>query len=236
MRIRAFRKQETHIPLSQLVIYIIGPNSMHNDLMAYFLESETGAKCVIGEDISHVLVPDDSKNDDQPQLGLWDSKGKDLHDLLTELKIYSTRRFLQSYAALFNVKHGLGIEEKCLRNGMRGFFYEADPLSKFIMGVQTICEGKVWISRDIMARCLLDGISRESSFCMENPTLTPRQIEVLSLIAKGWSNKELAEKLCISTHTVKTHLYTIFQTINVTNRMQAATWAAKYLQHLVKRY
>jgi LuxR family transcriptional regulator of csgAB operon len=235
MNIKTLCQQENRNQLSDVIICIIGPNNMHNDLIAYYLESNTGAKCIVGAEINHIPLPDDSKYNRQPWLGLWDSSGSDLHKLLMELKSYGICRFSESYAALFNVKRGLGIEEKCLRNGIRGFFYEADPLCKFIMGVQTIFNGKLWISRDIMAKCLLEAINRRDFYCTEVTTLTPRQIEVLSLISRGWSNKELADKLCISPHTVKTHLYTIFQTINVSNRIQAATWASKHLQHLTNK-
>ena len=59
--------------------------------------------------------------------------------------------------------------------------------------------------------------------------LTKRQAEILALVAVGHSNEEIAQKLYISAHTVKTHLYTIFKKINVPNRMQASLWAAKNL-------
>ena len=56
-----------------------------------------------------------------------------------------------------------------------------------------------------------------------------RQIEILAMVAVGATNDEIADKLCISPHTVKTHLYRIFKKINVPNRVQAALWAAKNL-------
>ncbi len=59
--------------------------------------------------------------------------------------------------------------------------------------------------------------------------LTPREREILELIARGASNRQIADGLYISTHTVKTHLHNIFQKIDVTGRLQAALWAAKYL-------
>jgi DNA-binding CsgD family transcriptional regulator len=64
---------------------------------------------------------------------------------------------------------------------------------------------------------------------MEASILTPREIEILSLVAIGAKNEEIAEKLFISSNTVKTHIYNIFKKIDVPNRLQAALWAAKNL-------
>jgi len=59
--------------------------------------------------------------------------------------------------------------------------------------------------------------------------LTPREMEILAMVAAGAKNEAIADKLCISPHTVKTHVYNIFKKIDVPNRLQAALWAAKNL-------
>jgi LuxR family transcriptional regulator of csgAB operon len=49
------------------------------------------------------------------------------------------------------------------------------------------------------------------------------------MVASGRANNKIAEELCISPHTVKTHIYNIYKKISAPNRLQAALWAAKNL-------
>ena len=76
---------------------------------------------------------------------------------------------------------------------------------------------------------ILEGKDDHEGSRRGSEVLTSRQAEVLALITVGATNDEIAERLCVSPHTVKTHLYNIFKKINVTNRLQAALWAAKNL-------
>ena len=69
--------------------------------------------------------------------------------------------------------------------------------------------------------------STEGTYAKE--LLTLREREVLALIVSGHTSKEVSEKLCVSSHTVKNHIYSIYNKINVTNRLQATLWAARHL-------
>ncbi len=51
---------------------------------------------------------------------------------------------------------------------------------------------------------------------------TRREIDVLYLLLKGMSNVQISESLCISNHTTKAHVASIFRKLNVSNRVQAA--------------
>ena len=57
--------------------------------------------------------------------------------------------------------------------------------------------------------------------------LTARELEVLKLIAQGLKNREIADKLCISEHTVKVHLRNIYSKIGVDTKVRAALYAIK---------
>ena len=63
----------------------------------------------------------------------------------------------------------------------------------------------------------------------KNKLLTPRQLEILALVAIGATDTEIAEKLGISASTVKSHLNRIFKKIDVPNRRQAVFWALSNL-------
>jgi DNA-binding NarL/FixJ family response regulator len=60
-------------------------------------------------------------------------------------------------------------------------------------------------------------------------SLSPRETEVLSLVATGLPNKQIARRLGISERTVKAHLTAVFQQLGVTDRTQAALWAKEHL-------
>jgi LuxR family transcriptional regulator of csgAB operon len=130
---------------------------------------------------------------------------------------------------LFNLTAGLGIEEGTLARGARGFFYIEDSLELFSKGVKAILRGELWISREVMAKCLISEKKQNAKSGEKSKVLTNREIEVLTRIASGETNEIIADRLCISHHTVKTHVYNIFKKINAPNRLQAALWAAKNL-------
>lgn len=54
--------------------------------------------------------------------------------------------------------------------------------------------------------------------------LTPRQASALALVALGWSNREVAEALCVSEQTVKFHMCDILRNLGARNRVEAARW------------
>lgn len=63
-------------------------------------------------------------------------------------------------------------------------------------------------------------------------TLSPREDEVLRLVAAGLANKQIARRLGITERTVKAHLTSVFQQLGVTDRTQAALWAREHLRDL----
>jgi LuxR family transcriptional regulator of csgAB operon len=219
--------EKTMAPLDDTTIIIIGPRSLQNGLMGHFLEEKTGAKCLVIADPSQIPAMGDEEGSD-PRVILGDCLEKDLDSCMADLESCGEPVLSRDCVVLFNVSPGLKIEENALRRGVKGFFYEQDPLEVFPRGLAAILKGEIWVSRDIMTKFIPDDKGPASSR-MEASILTPREIEILSLVAVGAKNEEIAEKLYISSNTVKTHIYNIFKKIDVPNRLQAALWAAKNL-------
>jgi DNA-binding CsgD family transcriptional regulator len=89
--------------------------------------------------------------------------------------------------------------------------------------------GNLWLSRKILSRCILAKDETEAATIQMLQYLTLREKEILKYVASGLRNKEIADKLNISLHTVKTHLYNVYKKIEVPSRLQATLWAAAYL-------
>jgi LuxR family transcriptional regulator of csgAB operon len=82
-------------------------------------------------------------------------------------------------------------------------------------------KGELFFPRKILeAHILADGPSVDLPNG-QRTDLTRREREVLQMLATGMPNRDIAVRLCISPHTVKTHIYKLYKKINVTNRYQA---------------
>lgn len=209
----------------ELSVHIVGPRKLQNELMASYLEREIGLTCVCYQHIGPRPI-----NKCKRSLVLWDCLGNDVDKLWTLLDIGSNSNHAERLVALFNFSSGLGIEKEAVNQGVRGIFFENDNLSIFTKGVRAILNGELWFSRMILNECILDrSISARRQQNTQPVHLTPRETEILIMMAAGATNMEIAEKLCISIHTVKTHIYNIYQKINVPNRLQAALWASQNL-------
>ena len=210
------------------IIYIVGPCRVNNELLASFLESKLGKKCVAKDFIDDVSDLDDPENN-KSKLVLLDCFAKDLERLFLEVESIRRSFPVQSLAAVFNLIRGLKIEKELVTRGVRGIFYTNDHPDKIDRGVRALLEGEIWISREILSKFIPETEKAVRSSVEEASALSAREIEILNLVAQGAMNTEIADKLYISRHTVKSHLYNIYKKIKVANRLEAALWAKENL-------
>lgn len=119
-----------------------------------------------------------------------------------------------------------------LKAGARGFLLKDAGIELLTQAVHAAANGEAMIAPSVTRRLLQafaagdapdqkkPGLQKESL----NAALTPREEDVLTAVAQGLTNQEVAELLHMSLSTVKTHLASLMQKLNVRNRVELAIW------------
>ena len=109
-----------------------------------------------------------------------------------------------------------------IRAGVKGYISETTSIENLIKSIEIIAEGGTVIGNPMSEIMLREfNVLEESEFHQKyTDTLSHREREVVNLLSKGRTNKEIAEALCITENTVKVHMHRIINKMNVHNRQQ----------------
>jgi DNA-binding NarL/FixJ family response regulator len=115
------------------------------------------------------------------------------------------------------------------RAGARGIFGSADLRFDLLCKcIRCVHQGQIWASNELLSHLVMS-LSRPKFTDVTDrqgrSLLTAREQQVLHLLAEGLSNHELANALKVSEHTVKNHLFHIYDKLGVSNRMEAVLYA-----------
>ena len=109
-----------------------------------------------------------------------------------------------------------------LAAGASGYLLKETPLDEVLAAVKTVHEGGSPMNSYI-ARKILQYFQRCQPPSNESGNLSPREVEVLRLLAQGYLYKEIADSLHITLRTVNTHTYRIYEKLHVCSRSQAVS-------------
>ena len=119
---------------------------------------------------------------------------------------------------------------EAVKNGAQGYLLKKIEPRALFDTLRGVAQGEASISR-LMAAKLMGEFSRQANRARSgadgSPELSPREHEVLGLVAQGKSNKEIAAALGVAENTVKNHLKNILEKLHLENRVQAATYALR---------
>lgn len=118
---------------------------------------------------------------------------------------------------------------EALRAGASGFLLKDAPPADLISAVRVVAGGDALLAPSVTRRLIAEFAERKTSSRRERSLalngLTPRETEVLGLIARGLSNQEIAERLVLAEQTVKTHIGRVLAKLGLRDRAQAVIFA-----------
>ncbi len=120
---------------------------------------------------------------------------------------------------------------EAIRDGASGYLLKTEETEKFLQLLSGLAKGEVPLSAGLASRILKEfarerGVSGTLEQAVKKAeTLTPRQIEILTLVAQGLTYKEVGTKLFLSEHTIKYHMGEIIARLQLENRRQVIEYA-----------
>lgn len=155
----------------------------------------------------------------KPKILLYDmrSSSREGLALLATLKDYQSRTrtiiLLEDFSEEFAVR--------AVQLGAYGCLPATASPEDLIKALRAILAGELWLSRRFFAQ-VLSRASRPPDHSLRNGRLTPRQSQIVELVSCGMTNRNIAEKLCITEATVRAHMNDIFRKLGLHHRVQLA--------------
>jgi len=125
-----------------------------------------------------------------------------------------------------------GLTVSAFRSGARGIFCISDAHFRLLCRcIQRVAAGQIWANTEQM-NFLLDLVSEVPSLRVLNShgrrLLTPREEQVVALVAEGLSNRDVARELNLSEHTIKKYLFRIFDKLGISSRVELVLYAVNH--------
>lgn len=118
-----------------------------------------------------------------------------------------------------DVEHVLAL----LKAGATGYLLKDEDPSAIAEGVRAVVRGETWLSKAVATNLVEYAVRDEAK--QPEPELSPREREVLRLVAQGWDNSQIAQALSISVGTVKNYLTSLYSKVGVRSRAELVAWA-----------
>ncbi len=119
-----------------------------------------------------------------------------------------------------------------LNNGVQGYLLKDEAVESLAQAVRAVAQGKSWLSPEIAHKVVRHALNAQQPVPTappaEDPPLTPREQEILGLLAQGLDNAAIAQRLIVTKRTIQNHVSTIYNKLGVTNRTEATLYALRH--------
>jgi len=109
---------------------------------------------------------------------------------------------------------------EAVKLGVRGIVLKESSPEVLVDCVRRVYRGEQWLERETVTRALQRVLNRDGVERDAGESLTPREIEIVRMVAQGMRNKVIAERLSISEGTVKVHLHNVYEKLGVDGRLE----------------
>ncbi len=114
---------------------------------------------------------------------------------------------------------------RAMRLGARGVVLKQSASDLLIKSIRKVAGGEIWLDKHMTSEVMKAFSKSTETGRREKPLLSDREKEIVQLVAQGYRNREIGEKLFISEQTVKNHLHNIFDKLGVSDRLELALYA-----------
>lgn len=209
--------------MPDLRVLVIASNPLARAGLAALL-SDQGGLNIVGQ-VDHDLP--DTLDIYRPDVLVWDMGWEPLVYLDRLRDLRDARKPI--VALLANVTNALEAAAALLSAGARGLLLQNSDADVLAAALNAVTRGMTVIATAIADSTLIDTIHLNAAGGEPNvpDALTPRELEVINLIAEGLPNKTIAGKLSISEHTVKFHVNAILTKLGAQSRTEAVVRATR---------
>jgi DNA-binding NarL/FixJ family response regulator len=167
----------------------------------------------------------DILRDKEPDILLLDLKMPGL-DGLSLLQRIQTQK-IKTKIIVLTASDDEGEYVQAMRYGTSGIVLKQTATELLLKSIRKVYEGEIWLDSKTTAAVMRQFASPSDPGPRERdkPRLSNREREIVALVAQGFKNKEIAERMFISEQTVKNHLHNIFDKLGVSDRLELALYA-----------
>ena len=119
---------------------------------------------------------------------------------------------------------------EAFRGGARGVFCRSGSFQELCKCIVCVHEGQVWASSAelrFVLEALVDPVPIETRGAPNSRPLSKREEEIAHMVAEGFSNRQISERLVLSEHTIKNYLFRVFEKLGVSTRVELTLYALK---------
>jgi len=204
-----------------------------------------GLKCLLGTQEDFQLLAEVGNGDEvldtieklQPDILLLDLRMPGTHGLMILERLQATK-ISSTKVIVLTASEDKNEFVQAMKLGTSGIVLKQSPTDLLLKSIRKVYAGEIWLDSNTTAAVIRQFATGDEEAPVDSnrvrgrSPLSQREREIVSLVAQGFKNKQMAEKMFISEQTVKNHLHNIFDKLGVSDRLELALYAIHKKLHV----